>query len=202
MQTEIEVKFLAVDHDAIRQKLRAVHATLEHPMRLMRRSIMDFPDKRLGHSTDDAFLRIRDEGDRITATYKQFAPERAIDSAKEIEVVTDDYETTIRLFEKLGLQVLSVQESKRETWRLGECEVVLDEWPWIKPYLEIEGPSQPALKKVAAALGLDWANVVTGSVTAAYRGEFDIPHHMAIGANPRVAFDEPLPEWMRKIQRA
>lgn len=201
MQTEIEVKFLNINHDAMRKKLLAAGGACEQPMRLMRRTILDYPDLRL-EKKEDGYLRIRDEGNRVTVTYKQFNAALDIDGAREIETTVGDYITTIELFKAIGLQVKSEQESKRETWRLGDCEVVLDEWPWLKPYMEIEGPSQQALQAAAQKLGLDWADAVTGSVTVAYRSEYDIPRELSVAKNPRITFNDPVPNWMQKIKRA
>jgi adenylate cyclase, class 2 len=200
MQTELEVKFLAVDHAKLRSKLQAAGAVCTHPMRLMRRTVMDFEDDRLEKSAD-GFVRVRDEGDKVVATYKQYGEALAIDSAKEIETTVGDYETTIRLFEAIGLRAKSEQETKRENWQLDACEVVLDEWPWLKPYIEIEGPNEPAIQAVAKKLELDWEDHVTGSVTVAYRSEYDIPRKISIATNPRMAFDEPVPDWMQKAKK-
>ena len=200
MQTEIEVKFLGVNHDDVRAKLQAIGAVCEQPMRLMRRTVMDFADMRLEKSVD-GFVRVRDEGNKVEVTYKQFNQALSIDGAKEIAVVVDDYQRAIKLFEAIGLQAKSEQESKRENWRLGDCEIVLDEWPWLKPYIEIEGQTQDAIRELAEKLGFNWADAVTGSVTVAYRAEYDIPRQISIAKNPRIAFDEPIPEWMAKSRR-
>jgi adenylate cyclase, class 2 len=200
VQTELEVKFLAVDHAALQKKLKSLGADCTHPMRLMRRTVMDFEDGRL-EKTVDGFVRVRDEGDKVVATYKQFGTALAIDSAQEIETIVGDYETTIRLFEAIGLRAKSEQETRRENWQLGDCEIVLDEWPWLKPYLEIEGPNQAVIKQAAEKLGLRWEDHVTGSVTVAYRSEYDIPRKVSIAINPRMAFDEPVPDWMQKAKR-
>lgn len=201
MQTEIEVKFLDVDHDVVRAKLKKIGATLERPMRLMRRVILDHPDGKL-EKTVDAFVRVRDEGHQTVMTYKQFAQELAIDSAKEIEIVVDNFEKAVALLVAAGLEVKSEQESKRENWQLGECEIVLDEWPWLKPYIEIEGPTQVHVRDIAEQLGFDWNQKVTGSVTAAYRAEYDIPRQVSVGTNPRIVFGGQMPEWFEKHKRA
>lgn len=201
MQTEIEVKFLNINHDAMRKKLQAAGGVCEQPMRLMRRTILDFPDLRL-EKTYDGYVRVRDEGNRTMLTYKQFAQDLGIDSAKEIETTVGDYQATIALFKKIGLQVKSEQETKRENWRLGNCEVVLDEWPWLKPYIEIEGATEADLQMAAKKLGLNWDDAVFGSVTVAYRAEYDIPREISVAKNSRIAFDEPVPDWMQKLRRA
>jgi len=47
MQAEIEIRFLNVDIAGARQKLRAAGAICEYPMRLMKRVIIDYPDRRM-----------------------------------------------------------------------------------------------------------------------------------------------------------
>lgn len=200
MQTEIEVKFLAVDHAAMHVKLAALGAVCTHPMRLMRRTVFDWPGFALEQAAD-GYLRVRDEGDKVTATYKQFNEALSIDGAKEVEITVGNYEQAIALFEAIGMVAKSMQESKRETWEIDDCEVVLDEWPWLKPFLEIEGPNQAAIKSVAQKLDLNWSDHVTGSVTVAYRSEYDIPRKLSIAKNPRIAFDDPVPDWMQKVRK-
>ena len=58
MNTEIEAKFTNADHEDIRSRLKALGATLEQPMRLMRRVVIHTPEM----TVKDAFIRIRDEG--------------------------------------------------------------------------------------------------------------------------------------------
>jgi len=198
MQTEIEVKFLAVDHAAVRAKLKTLGAVCEAPMRLMHRAVFDWP-KRMLKEAEDGFLRVRDEGDKITMTYKVFN-ERTVDGAGEVEIVISDYQKGIALLKAIGMVLKSEQESKRETWRLGDSEIVLDEWPWLKPYIEIEGPSKERLQEVAAQLGFDWKDAVFGSVTSAYRAEYDIPYEVSIGETPQIAFGAPVPEWLEKAK--
>lgn len=135
MKSEIEVKFLDINHGEMRAKLEELGAVCVQPMRLMRRVAIENDFMRTGK---DAFLRVRDEGHRVTMTYKQF-DELSVDGAKEIEVIVSDFEATVAILEQAGLKSRTFQETKRETWKLGEYEIVLDEWPWLKPYIEIEG---------------------------------------------------------------
>ncbi len=193
MNTEIEAKFANVDHDVIRGRLKDLGATLEHPMRLMKRVTIDTPDMK----AKDAFLRVRDQGDKVTLTYKQF-DELSATGAKEIEIAVDSFDATISLLAEAGLTHGSFQESKRETWKLGTTEIVLDEWPWLNPYLEIEGESEEAIQQVASQLGLQWADAIFGDVMAAYRIQY--PHLSltdTVGTIPEVKFGDPLPDLLK-----
>jgi adenylate cyclase class 2 len=194
MNTEIEVKFVNIDHDAIRIGLKSIGAVLEQPMRLMKRVTIDSDDMR----PKNAFLRVRDQGDKVTLTYKQF-DELSLNGAKEIEITVDDFEETIKLLAAAGLPYGSLQETKRETWRLGSTEIVLDIWPWLNPYIEIEGASEQDVKSVAEQLGLDWSKAVFGDVMEAYRIQY--PHigpNDTVGKIPEVKFGNPLPDFLKK----
>jgi adenylate cyclase class 2 len=193
VQQEIEVKFLNVDHGDIRAKLTAIGATLEQPMRMMKRAIMDFPNRSL-QSERDAYIRIRDEGDKIKLTYKQ-AIEHVFGGAHEIETTVGSLEKMRDIFIELGLIVHSFQESQRETWMLGDTEIVLDIWPWLDPLIEIEGPSENIVKDVAAKLGFDWNDAVFGTVVTAYRAQYpNMVSDKDFVMISEVKFDLPCPD--------
>lgn len=190
MKAEIEAKFLNVDFDVMRDKLTELGAECEHPMRLMKRVAIENEFMRSGK---DSFLRVRDEGYRTTVTYKQF-DSLSVSGAKEIEVEVSDFNAMVAILEQSGLVPRSYQETKRENWRLGTVEIMLDEWPWLNPYLEIEGSSVASVKRVALDLNLEWNNAVFGDVMAAYRVQY--PH---LGKNDTLAsvsvvkFGDPMP---------
>lgn len=193
MQTEIEAKFLAVNHDEVRAKLLEVGATCVQPMRLMRRVTIENDDL----VSKNAFVRVRDEGDRVTMTYKQF-DSLSVDGAKEIEIVVNDFDTAVQLLEAAGLPSQSFQESKRETWKMGEVEIVLDEWPWLKTYIEIEASTEAAVRDTASQLGFDWQDAVFGDVMAAYRAEY--PHLKTtetVGRVASVKFGDAVPDLLK-----
>jgi hypothetical protein len=80
MHTEYEARFLAVDTDAIHDKLQALSATSTMPRTLMRRIVFKNNDI----EQRGGWLRLRDEGHRITLTYKQTTNETsAIDTTLE-----------------------------------------------------------------------------------------------------------------------
>jgi adenylate cyclase class 2 len=190
MQSEIEAKFLNVNHEDMRAKLLDLKAECRQPMRLMRRVTIENDDL----IEKNAFVRVRDEGHRVTMTYKQF-DKLSVDGAKEVEITVNDFDTAVQLLESAGLPSQSFQESKRETWMLGEVEVVLDEWPWLRPYIEIEASTESLVRETAARLGFAWSDAVFGDVMAAYRAEY--PHlnlSDTVGRVASVKFGDPLPD--------
>lgn len=189
MKTEIEVKFRDIDIEEVRQKLRNLGAILEHPMRLMKRALVETEEM----AAKNAFLRVRDEGDKVTVTSKQFN-ENSLTGAKERAIIVDNFDETIEILKECGLHYHTLQESKRETWKLGEVEVVIDEWPWINPYIEIEGESEEAVRAAANTLGYDWKMAVFGSVDVIYNAEYPDMTVRGVIDIQEVHFDDPVPE--------
>ena len=190
METEIEAKFTQIDIADIRAKLRGIGAICHQPMRDMKRVTIDSPEMK----AKNAFVRIRDQGDKIVATYKQF-DSLTLHGAQEIEIEVNDFDKTVKLFAAVGRPHFSNQESRRETWKLGEVEIVIDEWPWLDPYIEIEGPNEQSVKTVAADLKLDWGKAIFGDIMSAYKVQY--PHigpRDTIGNLPEVKFGAPLPD--------
>lgn len=188
MKTEIEAMFADIDHDVIRKKLEELGGVCTHPMRDMRRALVETEEMK----RDDAFLRVRDEGDKVTLTYKRHDDD-GLHGTKEIEVIVSDFEATVELLKASGLEITTYQESRRETWRLGEAEVVLDEWPWIPQYIEIEAESEEVVRDTANKLGLDWAVVMHGGVDKIYEIKFPERTVRGVIDLPEVRFSDPVP---------
>lgn len=189
MKTEFEAKFLDVDIAAMRETLLAAGAVCQKSMRLMRRVTIDTAELK----AKNAFVRVRDEGDRVTMTYKQFDA-LAVDGAKEHEIVVSDFDEAVGLLAAAGLPQRSFQESRRETWMCDGVEIVIDEWPWLAPYCEVEASSEGKVRDCAEKLGFDWSEAVFGDVMAAYRAQY--PHLKdsdTIATIPVVRFGDPLP---------
>jgi len=195
MKTEIEVKFLHVDFDDVRKRLLAIGATCEQPMRLMRRVL--YENDTLRRPDRDAFVRLRDEGDKVTLTLKEFKND-SLTGAQEREIVVSDFDDTVLILTELNLSYRTFQESKRETWMSvhpdGQVEVVLDEWPWLDTYIEIEGPSEAAVRDVAEKLGFSWQEATFGSVDVAYKEQYPDMSTRGVIDVGDVRFGAPLPK--------
>lgn len=197
MKPEIEAKFLAVDHDVLRAKLKELGAECVQPLRLMKRKNYDFPDGRLNKVR--GWVRLRDEGGKVTLSYKQLN-DRTLHGTHEVSVMVSEFDATDALLQAIGLQAKTYQETKRESWRLGKFEIELDEWPWVKPFVETEGPDEAGLKDFAAKLGLDWNGVCHGSVEIVYQAEYDVSDE-EFNNIPVATFNEPVPAWLQQRRR-
>jgi adenylate cyclase, class 2 len=191
MQTEIEAKFLDIKTEEIRGKLKSLGAKLIHAEHLMKRKNYDFPDLRLAEK--NGWIRVRDEGDKITLTYKQ-VDDLTIHGSKEIGIVVSDFDATCAILETLGLESKSYQETKRETWEFNGAEVTLDSWPWIPPFLEIEATDKKTVEDVAGKLGFEMKDALHGSSVTAYKHYFDLDEKI-IWSQPEFRFGMPCP-WM------
>jgi adenylate cyclase class 2 len=195
MHTEVEVKFLDIDIDDMRSRLKAVGASCEQPMRKMRRVLIEQPE----HEAEHSFIRVRDQGDKITLTFKRRAKEKLefIDDTKEIEVEVSSFEDTIELLKQAGWPYKTYQENRRETWMLNGAEVVIDEWPWLSPQIEIEAEDEATVRAAAEKLGLDWNDAFYGHIDHAYQTEYTFaPDFRGIITLSEVRFEDPVPKQM------
>lgn len=193
MKTEIEAKFLDIDPAGVREKLRNLGASMVFPEHITRQKIFDFPDFRLDN--DFSWLRLRDENGEVSLTLKKWEKE-GVDGMKEIEFSIGSFEEAERLLLAIGLRVKSTQAKRRELWKLGDVEFMLDTWPWIPTFLEIEGKSEQEVRDAASHLGLDWQNAMFGGVARIYKYYFNIEYE-EIDRCPEIVFSA-VPEWLEK----
>ena len=90
-----------INKEELRKKLRLLKASLIHKERLMRRINYDYQDSRL--EKIGGWIRVRDEGDKITLAYKQLN-DRTIHGTKEISIIVNNFEDTCSLLEAIGLK--------------------------------------------------------------------------------------------------
>lgn len=155
---EIEVKFLDVDPAAVGEKLKAIGAEKAGEF-FYRRQIFDYPGFPLDGQA--AWLRLRDEGDKITLSFKQRLGAEAHDGTtsdkgmKEVEIVVSDFDKTKQLLHDIGMIDKFYQENKRTRWVKDGIEFDIDVWPRLKPYLEIEAKNWDDIDKAIEWLGLN-----------------------------------------------
>ncbi|MEI8187551.1 MAG: CYTH domain-containing protein [Candidatus Saccharibacteria bacterium] len=191
MHTEIEAKFLNINPDLLRAKLNSLNAKLVFPERTIKRKNYDFEDERLQKIS--GWVRVRDEGDKVTLSYKQLN-DRSIHGTKEANVTVLDFEDTCNFLESIGMKQKSYQVTKRESWLLDGVEIEIDTWPWIPQFVELEGKSEQSIKRVASKLEFDWQKALHGSVEIAYQAYFDVTED-EIDAWKEITFI-PTPDWL------
>lgn len=187
MNIEYEATFAKVDKEDVRQRLKKVGAELLRPEFLQKRIALDLPE---GNEIKGAWLRVRDESDKITMTLKVIDGQE-IHHQKEICLQVDSFKKAESLLTKIGCRKKSFQESKREIWQLDDVEICLDEWPFLEPFVEIEGQTEEAVKQVAAKLGFDYKEAVFDSVDILYSQKYNIPREIICSQVPKITFDMP-----------
>ncbi|MGH7174983.1 MAG: class IV adenylate cyclase [Minisyncoccia bacterium] len=153
---EYEVKYLNIDRAALEEKLRALGAKKVGDYNY-RRIIFDYPDMRLDHQA--AWIRLRDEGERSTLTYKQRLGAKRNSTEGdtgmyERETVVSDFDATRDILLKSGLIEKMYQENTRTRYELAGVEYDIDTWPLIPTYLEIEGKNWEDVYAAAEKIGL------------------------------------------------
>lgn len=171
MKTEIEAKFLNIDIDEFRNRLESLGASRVQSERLMKRIILDFPDGRLDRI--GGWVRVRNEGDKTTLSYKQ-QNDDSLHGTKEINIVVSDFNETSELLNAIGLSEKSYQETKRESWVLDNTEIEIDTWPWVPSFVEVESKDEELLNVVLKKLDLKLENAFHGSVAVVYKQYYDV----------------------------
>ncbi len=197
MKTEIEAKWLNIDPSDMRQRLENAGATCAQSERLMKRVIFDSADD--SFKARNAWVRVRDEDDKITLTYKQLN-ENSLNGMKEIDLVVDDFAAACSMLKAVGLVEKGHQETRRESWKLDNAQVEIDWWPWIPPLLEIEADSENDLKSVAEKLGLNYEQAHYGGIEPAYQALYNVSAEEIL-ATPTIMFSASAP-WPRKSEKA
>lgn len=185
MNIEYEATFPDVDKREVRARLLAVGATLVKPEFFQKRVVFNMPK---GHEIPGGWVRVRDEGDRITMSLKVVDGER-IENQKETCLKIDGFDEGVDFLLSIGCERKSYQETKRELWMLDGTEVTLDEWPFLRPFVEVEGRSEESVKMVAEKLGFDYTQALFGAVDILYIRQYPYLTFDRINQAPRIVFD-------------
>ena len=161
MQTEFEIRILNIDVDKVIHTLEDMGATI----------IGDYFQKRYVYDIipgeNDRFVRVRDNGEKVTITYKDKRV-RTISGTKELEIEVSDFMKAKELLNNLGFTDGPYQENKRITYKLEDAEFDFDTYPGIPTFLEIEGKSEEIVKKYIKILELEKYEQTCDSIMKIY----------------------------------
>jgi adenylate cyclase, class 2 len=161
---EIEVKFLLSDRNGFRKVLLQAGAKEVSPRTYEKNIRFDTPWQ--GLLLQGKLLRLRhDVLSRLT--FKGESPKDIESEARvreELEVTVDEFETMTLILERVGFEQTQIYEKYRETFRLHEVEIVIDEMPF-GDFAELEG-NDSDLKRAASKLGLDWKQRILANYLA------------------------------------
>ncbi|HPF41077.1 MAG TPA: class IV adenylate cyclase [Phycisphaerae bacterium] len=166
MPVELEAKIPVTHHDAVRAALKQANA--DYIGRVLETN----------HLLDRADCSLRDAGCGLrvrkvqaldghaggaTMTFKGPKQAGAFKKREEHETTLDDPDAALAILRGLGHTRELIFEKRRETWRLGDCVIELDEVPLLGHFVEVEGPSTEAIQTVLEALQLDAGESVSES---------------------------------------
>jgi adenylate cyclase, class 2 len=169
---EKELTFIDIDTKEVERKLIELGAQKIGDFHF-KRIVFDYPDFRLDKQS--AWVRLRDEGDKITLTFKQRLGDNLRDKLTgddgmyEREIIVNDFEATREIILKIGLIEKMYQENKRTKYILNNVECDIDTWPLLEPYLEIEGSDWDSVNQTVDALGLKRDEAKKFSTNQIYR---------------------------------
>ncbi len=184
MNIEYEATFLNVNKEKIRDRLKKVGAKLVRPEYLQKRIPFFLPNK---ENSKDAWLRVRDEGDKITLSLKTVDGDK-IENQKEICLEVNDFDRAVKLLESIECQKKSYQETKRALWTLDNVEITIDEWPFLEPFVEVEGQSEGEVKQVSEKIGFNYDEALFCAVGKLYKMKYGI-HPDEINTIDRIVFN-------------
>lgn len=146
MQTEIELKILDINPIELTKKLVELGAK-ETGHKFQRRYVYD-----IVKGDESQWIRLRDTGEKIELTYKKIHDD-SITGTQELEIDVSDFAATNQLLEKLGYKAKAYQENRRTSFTLNNLSIEIDEWPKLRPYLEIEGQDEKSVYSLVEQLG-------------------------------------------------
>lgn len=157
MAIEVEAKMAVQDHEPVRASLRRLGAhggelTLETNV------FFDTPERSLLRAGSGLRLRTNRNAasgeETHVITHK--GPLRAglAKSREETELTVADAGDATRLLEQLGYRKTLSFQKRRETWKLRDCKVELDELPLLGRFVEVEGPDEATVMKLREELAL------------------------------------------------
>lgn len=176
MPIETECKIRVDDFATIEARLQGLGAE-PHGEFVQDDVFFDTQDHRLLQA--DQGLRLRSlwrhggtEGaHEYVLTYKGARQPGQLKRREEIEVVVAGLEAMVEMMARLGFAVMLQLQKRRRHYRLQDCWVELDTVPLLGRFVEIEGPGQEEIARVAGELGLDLSRSLTDSYAALLMGE-------------------------------
>lgn len=187
MEIEYEAKFLEIDKDEVRARLKAAGASLERPEFAQRRWVFDLPAEK---HDKYSFARVRDEGGIMTLTLKKYTG-ADIDHPKESEIVVSNFDTAVEILSEIGCTPRSYQENKRELWYLDDAMITIDSWPFLAPFVEVEGITEEVVRDISIKAGFEWSSALFCGVSKLYKMKYG--DEWNIREMPKLTFDMPNP---------
>jgi len=120
---------------------------------------------------EGTYIRVRDEGHRVTMTYK-FKDNKSKFS-KESEIIINNFDAAVNILFGIGCTKKYYYEKLREIWNLKKSEIAFDNAPGSPEDMEIESPTKKELDQIVKLLDIKQYLVEDNTILSIY-DEFGI----------------------------
>jgi adenylate cyclase, class 2 len=153
---EIEAKLKVDSFKKIEKRLKALGAEF---LRERLHTDAYFDDEKLSLRKSDSALRLRHQligkRDQIVITFKGPRRKGRFKQRQEIQFEVGNGELAEMFFAAIGYKRTIIYQKKRRVWHYRDCEIALDEVPFLGRFVEIEGPGEKKIAVVQKKLGLE-----------------------------------------------
>lgn len=104
------------------------------------------------------WMRIRKTNDKTMIAIKSIIDgegEYNIDDVREFEIEVPSFEEGMELLNHLGFYHQRHQVKMRIAYDYKKTEIVIDKWPMLNPYIEVEGNTKEEIDETVKMLGFD-----------------------------------------------
>jgi adenylate cyclase, class 2 len=188
MEIEFEGRILDINREELISKIKSIGGKPKTPLTLYRRSVFGLCDIKRG------FVRVRDEGDKITMTAKIY---KNPDFPEEYELqLKDNFENGQAFLEALNLNKKAYHETMREKWSIPAgktskelCEIAIDYIPGLPVYAELECKTKNDLYKTAKLLNIPITDLMYGGYGKVFVHYYDMAENEINNIIPSLTFE-------------
>lgn len=120
------------------------------------------------------WIRLRQTGNETTITIKKIVDSKGeyeLDAVEELEFDVPDIESGKQFLEDLGYFFARHQIKMRIAYEYNNTEIVIDKWPKLAPYIEVEGPTKEEIVETVEMLGYSETDVIVINTDDVYLRE-------------------------------
>jgi adenylate cyclase, class 2 len=156
MYIEIEAKLKVDSFKGIEKRLKTLNAEF---LRERLHTDAYFDNAKSSLRKSDSALRLRHQligrRDQVVITFKGPRREGRFKQRQEIQFEVSDARLVEMFLGAIGYKKTLVYQKKRRVWHYGDCEIALDELPFLGKFVEIEGPGTKRIASVQKKLDLE-----------------------------------------------
>ena len=176
MPKEYEYRFCfdsELTEELLRKKLLKVKAIHYKPVLFIIQTFTNPMNKEM-------YIRLRDEGFQKTFTIKQNLKNKFVD---EYEIIIDNINIAHQMLLLLGCVKKYEVQKIREIYKVNDVEIVLDSYPGLPTYFEIEAPTLNKLNNFCKLIDIDIKNHLKHRGKISYDSIYNLPKNRNINGD-------------------